>query len=207
MSHDTLSELFRRRHLWQGDRTAEAGQGIATGFPALDRILPPRGWPRGVVMDINVSDWGIGELGLLLPLMIHHQRAGRHLCWVAPPHTPYAPALVKSGLDPTLCRVLSNPERDPQILWCAEKLLQNSACGLVLAWPGRLGGQAVRRLQLAVEGGEAQCILLRRARHGHSWDGRHAALRLRLRRIPTGLELEIVKARGSCRHAGVVLDF
>lgn len=208
MATDTLNELFRQRRIWKGSRAPGAGRGIGTGFDALDGILPHGGWPRGAVIEAAVSDWGIGELSLFLPLMAHYSREGRYVSWIAPPHTPYPPALEAGGLDLGLCRVLQNPEEERQILWCAEKLLQSRACGLVLAWPRTLPGRAVRRLQLAVEDSEAACILFRRDRPGRTgaWDAGPAALRLRLDRVAAGLKLQIRKARGTCRYSSVVLD-
>lgn len=223
MSADTLNELFRQRRLWKGSRSPAPAQGIGTGFLPLDEILPYRGWPRGAVIAVTVSDWGIGELSLFLPLMAYYNRDNRYVSWIAPPHTPYAPALTAAGLDLGLCRVLKKRGRTPfstkkgsvpffsdqQILWCAEKLLQSSACGLVLAWPRTLSGLAVRRLQLAVEDSGASCVLFHRERPGsgtRSWDAGPATMHLRLSRIAAGLKLEILKARGTCRYSGVVLD-
>lgn len=224
MAADTLNELFRQRRLWKGSRTPASGRCIGTGFAALDGILPYRGWPRGAVMEITVTDWGIGELSLLLPLMLHYHREGRYVSWIAPPHTPYPPALEAGGLDLSLCRVLRKGGQTPfsrakkgsvplfsffsdqQILWCAEKLLQSNACGLVLAWPRTLPDRAVRRLQLAVEDSEALCVLFRRQGDSPARDAGPAAMRLQLSRIREGLRLEILKARGTCRYSGIVLD-
>ena len=212
MAANSLHELFRQRKLWKGSREGEADaeRGIGTGFPSLDKILPYCGWPRGAVMEVAVSDWGIGELSLFLPLMSHCHRHGRYVVWVAPPHTPYPPALASNGLNLDLCRVLSNScfgkEVNRQIPWCAENLLHNRACGLVLAWPRTLSGGAVRRLQLAAEGSESLCILWREANRKHGWDGGLATMRLRLIREARGLKLEIVKARGTCRYTETVLD-
>lgn len=207
MAADTLNELFRQRRLWKGSRAQAVERGIGTGFASLDEILPYRGWPRGAVMEVTVSDWGVGELSLFIPLMAHYHRHDRYVSWIAPPHIPYPPALAAGGLDLSLCRVLLNPDKNQQILWCAEKLLQSSACGLVLAWPRVLSERAVRRLQLAVENGEASCVLFHREGEARSWDGSPATMRLRLDRVAEGLKLEIIKARGTCRYsAGIVLD-
>lgn len=206
MAENLLNELFRRHGLWKGNQMPATGGGIGTGFAALDRILPCRGWPRGAVMEVTVADWGIGELSLFLPLMTHYQQIRRYVTWVDPPHTPYPPALAAGGLDLGLCRVLLNPQKKQQVLWCAEKLLQSSACGLVMAWPQSLSGRSVRRLQLAVEDSEALCVLWRKVDRVHAWEGSPAAMRLYLSRAPRGLKLEILKARGTCRHTGVVLD-
>lgn len=210
MSTDILNDLYRQRRLWRGSRTPAAARGIETGFPCLDAILPQQGWPRGAVIEVVVSDWGIGEMGLFLPLMAHYNYHGEYVTWVAPPYMPYPPALAAAGLDLGACRVLRNPDKDRQILWCAEKLLQSSTCGLILAWPRSLPGQSVRRLQLAVESSDAVCILWRRdepaSGRSRMWDGRPATLRLRLCRDGEGLHLEVVKARGTCRHTSVVLN-
>jgi hypothetical protein len=206
MTAEILNTLFRQHRLWKGGRTPAMEPGTSTGFPALDEILPQGGWPRGAVMEVGVSDWGIGELSLFLSLMARYNREKRYVSWIAPPHVPYPPALAAGGLDLGLCRVLLNPDEDRQILWCAEKLLQADACGLVLAWPRTLSGRAVRRLQLAVENSETSCILFRRQGRTRAWDASPAAMRLRLSRTPEGLKLEIVKARGTCRYSGIVLD-
>ncbi|MDZ7841260.1 MAG: translesion DNA synthesis-associated protein ImuA [Gammaproteobacteria bacterium] len=206
MATETLNELFRQRRVWKGGQAPAGGRCIGTGFTSLDGILPYGGWPPGAVTEITVSDWGIGELSLFLPLMAHYNRNDRYVSWIAPPHTPYPPALAAAGLDLSLCRVLRNPDRDSQVLWCAEKLLQSSACGLVLAWPRTLPGRAVRRLQLAVEKGDASCLLLRREGSARAWDGSPATMRLRLNRVAAGLKLEILKARGTCRYSGIILD-
>lgn len=216
MTANTLHDLFRQRRLWKGNRGTAAAGGSGTGFASLDKVLPFGGWPRGAVIEITVSDWGIGELSLFLPLMAHYNRGHRYVTWVAPPHTPYPPALVAGNLDLNLCRVLLPPgsskpgssklNGNRQILWCVEKLLQSSACGLVLAWPRTLSDRAVRRLQLAVEGSEALCILWRRSDQECSWDGSPATMRLKLTRMTEGLKLEITKVRGTCRHPRIVLD-
>jgi len=208
MTTHLLNELFRQRRLWKGSRSSAAGpgRGEGTGFAALDRILPQHGWPRGAVMEVTVASWGIGELSLFLPLMARYNRESRYVSWIAPPHTPYAPALVAGGLDLGFCRVLQNPEKSQQVLWCAEKLLQSRACGLVLAWPERLADRAVRRLQLAAADTAALCILWRRADRVHAWDADPATLRLGLSRTATGLKVDIIKARGLCRYPEIVLD-
>lgn len=215
MTASSLNELFRQRRLWKGSRSPGVERGISSGFADLDGILPSRGWPRGAVMEVAVSAWGIGELSLLLPLMTHCHRNNRYVTWIDPPHAPYPPALAAGGLDLDLCRVLSSTgfkedltgnEKDRHILWCAEKLLQSNACGLVLAWPRTLSGKVVRRLQLAAQCTEALCILWRKEGSRRAWDGSPAALRLHLSRETQGLKLKIIKARGTCRYTETVLD-
>jgi len=207
MTTRILHQLYRQRRLWRGSHAPAAAEGIETGFAALDAMLPQRGWPRGAVVEVSVTDWGIGEMSLLLPLMAHYQRRGECVTWIAPPHMPYPPALAAAGLDPAYCRVLANPSAERDVLWCAEKLAQSGAGGLILAWPRSLTGQSVRRLQLALENSEALCLLWRRQGPAMErvWDGRPAALRLGLSPAGAGLRLEVLKARGTCRQSSLVL--
>jgi len=210
MSPDILTELYRRRQLWRGSRASGPPRGIETGFAALDAMLPQRGWPRGAVIEVSVPEWGIGELSLFLPLMAAYHRRGHYVTWIAPPYTPYAPALAAAGLDPGFCRVLLNPDTDRQIPWCAEKLLQSGTAGLVLAWPRSLAGQSVRRLQLAAENSEAICVFWRQEETATEpvrvWDGRPATLRLRLSRQRAGMKVEMIKARGTSHQASLVVE-
>ena len=43
--------------------------GLATGFPSLDRELPDGGWPRGALTELLCDHTGIGELALMLPAL------------------------------------------------------------------------------------------------------------------------------------------
>lgn len=202
MSPQTVQELLRSQHLWRGRSHRESG--LATGFEALDRVLPSNGWPRAAVIELVVADWGIGELRLLLPAMRALVAAGAQLAWVAPPYVPYVPALAAAGLDPRSLIVLL-PDHDDDLLWSAEKLLQGGDQGMVLMWPTKLTPLAVRRLQLAAEGSGSLGVILHLQRSG--WHANTAALRLRLQAdVAHGLRIEVLKARGSSDRAVVRLN-
>ena len=87
-----------------------------------------------------------------------------------------------------------NPESESARHWAAEQLLRAACFGTVLAWPGRLDGQDLRRLQLAAETGHAIGILFRDL--GQESQASPAALRIRLEPVAGGLSARILKCRG-----------
>ncbi len=187
--------------LWRGaDITPQRINGISTGFTELDAVLPRRGWPADALLEIVTSQWGIGELRLLLPSMAQLSRRGLWIIWIAPPYLPYAPALLNGGIDLNRNLILTPKGGTDEILWSMEKVLCAQACGMVLAWPQRLAGYTVRRLQLAAGTGRSLGILFQAENRPSA-----AALRIRLQGNTEALPVDILKAQGGKRPATVVL--
>lgn len=185
-----------------GERSRPAE--LPSGHAALDAFLPGGGWPLGAVTELLGDTCGIGELSLLLPALARLARNGRHVACIAPPHLPYAPALLQAGLP--LERLLwIQPEGTdaPRLaLWAAEQLLRCPGIGATLLWPEQIDARAIRRLQLAAETGGGCALLYRPTQAAHHPSP--AALRLQLHASPDGLRIEIKKARGRHVHAVVV---
>lgn len=195
--NETLEQLLRtNRHVWRGrSGVATHAHGLATGYVELDAALPEGGWPCGALVELVVSQWGIGELQLLLPAMIAASQNRRRLVWISPPYIPYAPALSSSGI--SLSRLLLlQPEQQESIPWAMEKVLSKRGGAMVLAWPGKLKPVTIRRLQLAAEAGGSLGILL----HDRDRGASPAALRMRLAPNDTGLQISILKSRAACRR-------
>ena len=180
--------------LWQGTELYTSSPGIPTGFPALDILLPDRGWPPGTVLEIGYPGPGHGELRLLLPVIAFYTRQQRHAAWIAPPYSPYAPALHQSDVNLDYVTLVQKQTNDQQHYWCMERLLSCPVCGVALFWPGNLPERNVRRLQLA-------------ARDNHCWhihfrsdhcrrQSSPAPLRIALRAQESGLALELFKQSG-----------
>jgi cell division inhibitor SulA/protein ImuA len=189
--------------LCRGARAAADGRATATpsGLAALDAVLPDGGWPRGAVTELLADTAGIGEIGLLLPVLAGLSRAGLTLAWIAPPYLPCAPGLAQGGID--LARLLLVGARDDhEALWAAEQALRCPAIGAVLLWPAAATERCVRRLQLAAESGGSLGFLFRPPAAAAAPSP--AALRLRLCPQRAGLEIRIIKARGGRPHALVV---
>ena len=202
MNTNALNELLRSQTgVWRGLRSEhQAWPTVATGFAALDALLPGGGWPLGGVLEIGLPRLGIGELSLLLPAMSRITQAKRWIAWVAPPQQVYAPALLQTGVDLSHCLIIDcNQEAD--IPWSLEKLLRSRRCGMALAWPQRLSDHQIRRLQLAAEAGSALAVLFPKQASGSGY----TALRLELDTTTAGLALHILKARGSLQRTRLTL--
>ena len=107
---------------------------------------------------------------------------------------PYAPALLARGIRIEQVLLVQDVSAQ-QRLWAAEQALKSGACSVVLLWPERIQTAQLRRLQLAAEQGACPGILFRSPRAASQ--ASPAALRLRVRPAPLGLEVEVLKRRGS----------
>lgn len=197
MSPRPLPEsLLQRPDLWVGSRLV-AVAAEPTGHAALDRLLPGGGWPLGALSEVLVAQPGVGEMQLILPLLARLSQAGRRIAFVAPPHIPYAPALLAAGIDLQHCWV-AEPESAADCIWAIEQMLRCPGVGAVAGWLGLADERVQRRLQLAAEdngsGSGAIGLLLRppQARQQPSV----AALRLAIAAGPDGPVVEVLKARG-----------
>ena len=136
------------------------------------------GLPDAALTEVFVPVAGIGELGVLLPALVARQAHGL-IALIAPPHIPYAPALVAAGLDlERLLVVHASSAREG--CWAMEQALRDGSCGAVVAWfdDARLSFAALRRLQLAAETGACTGVAFRAWRERRS--ASPAALRLAL---------------------------
>ena len=204
-----LEDLLRQSPaLWRGRDISSSKQGISSGYPELDRILPNRGWPRNSIIEIMVPQNGLGELQLLLPVMSSLSRLKNGLVWIEPPFLPYAPALEAAQIDLSHLLVIrlqsdGRQTRIGDILWTAEKALRTPGCGMALLWVNNIKDKMVRRLQVAAESGQSIGILFRPVAEQTS----PAALRLVLKPAGRMLQINIVKARGACHQQSVEIDF
>lgn len=173
---------------------------LATGFAALDQLLPGGGWPRGALTEILVDGGGAGELGLLLPALAG---ADKGVALVAPPLLPFAPALAAAGIDlePVW---LVQPVADKHRLWTVDQLLRSAAFGVVVGWADAMDHHQSRRLQLAAEQGGAVAFVVRdRAFQSHI---SAASVRVSIQLSATHMTLDLFKCRGRLRPAQLRLD-
>jgi hypothetical protein len=194
--NELLSALKQSARIWQGHQPAQASQPAeSTGYQALDNQLGGLGWPRGALSECLLDTPGIGELHLLLPLMQRLTHSGKTVFWLNPPHIPYAPALLREGVDLDQVVVI-HTQNSGDFLWTLENCLRSPVTGLVMAWPGKLALRDVRRLQLAAEAGSNVCVLFRE--RCHAAQNSPAALRLELQPDANQcLQVQILKRRGS----------
>jgi cell division inhibitor SulA/protein ImuA len=192
-----LARLLEHPAIWRGRNSARPGEGLTTGFAALDACLPGRGWPRAGLIEILVPRFGSGELYLLLPAIaaLTNARSARWCVWVAPPLMPFAPALAAEGIALDRVVVVSGARQ----LWAFEQALGSGACDVVLAWARRPKAREIRRLQLAAERGRTLGVLFRPRRA--AWEASAAVLRLALAPMATGVRITLLKGRTAMRGA------
>jgi hypothetical protein len=211
--NDALEKLLQNPRLWRGQAQADhAGwQGLASGYPKLDQLLPGGGWPRNALTEILLEHYGTGELQLLMPALARLSQpqadAGDTgeagwIAWIAPPFEPYPPALEQWGVN--LSRILIvRPRKPAEALWAAEQALSSGTCIAVLLWSDTFDDAASRRLQLAAEKGRSWAIAFRSLKALSQPSA--AALRIRLGAGARGTDLDILKSRGG--RPGVVRDY
>ncbi|MDE2907423.1 MAG: translesion DNA synthesis-associated protein ImuA [Acidobacteriota bacterium] len=203
-------DLWRARRLVRPENSSSRS-GHPTGFPELDAVLHDGGWPSAGLAEVLCDTPGVGELRLLLPALARLSRSdARWIAWVAPPFTPYAPALAGSGID--LERVLLIHPRDRrEALWATEQALGSGASSAVLAWldESGLGLTGIRRLQLAAKQGRAWANLFRPAIA--SARPSMAELRVLIEDEPSErcdrVGLTVLKRRGGWATSRLVLEF
>lgn len=202
---DVLARLLQYPGIWRGrSLSLTRGDTLSSGFPELDAHLPGGGWPKVGLVEILATHLGSGELRLLLPLLaaVTHQPQARWCTWIAPPLTPYAPALAASGVNLSRILVVRAPkgrERAPE--WATEQALICGACDVVLTWITQpLKPRIVRRLQLATQRGRTLAFLLRPWSTRAAQEPSHALLRLGVEPQShgngSGVHLSILKSRG-----------
>lgn len=187
--------LTSRTDVWRGrSRLSSAIATLPTGNAELDAILPGGGWPVGALIEVLAAPCGIGELSLFLPALARLAQAGRRIVAIAPPYPPYAPALEAAGIPARQMLVI--PEADSkEALWSAEQCLRSGCLGATLTWVKDADERALKRLQLAAEGGAMLALAFRPPSAERSFSP--AALRVKLARSPQGTSLEILKCRGA----------
>jgi hypothetical protein len=204
-----LETLLRKNPaLWKGGSQAinERSEGISSGYQALDAILPWQGWPRqGLVEIISAPD--IGEFHLVIPLLHALSQKQQGSVWIAPPHTPYAPALLQAGIALEHVFIVQPRISSRETLWSLEKALQTADCPLVLGWLRQLNIPVLRRLQLAAQTGHTLGVLF------HQRPVRNSPSELQLGVQPgklcalqRHLEVRILRARGSHRQLSAVIS-
>lgn len=189
----SLDGLISQRRLWRGQSTAAApALEQPTGWPALDALLPTRGWPAAALSELLLPADGIGELQLLWPTLARlSQPKDGLIALIAPPHHPYPPAWQAAGVRLGALQVIrTKTPRDA--LWAAEQCLRSGACAAVLCWPQQADDRALRRLQVAAETGQALGFALRSVKA--ALNASPAALRIALDASPR--QLRVLKCRG-----------
>jgi len=198
-----LAALLENPAIWRGGDCAPEPAALASGFAALDVLLPGGGWPPAALTEIALAREGIGEIALTLPALVRVQADGRDVVWIEPPHRPYAPALVAAGLDLARLLIVRCDDTREQ-LWAYEQALRAPECGAAFAWLGTHDERVLRRLALAAREGRTWGVLWRRP--GQRASVTASPLRLALAPRDGKLAVHVVKRRGGDVAQPILLD-
>lgn len=149
--------------------------------------------------EVFIGEYGIGELQLFMPALA--RRAEHGIAWIAPPFVPYAPALVRHGLDPRHV-LLVQPSEAADVPWAIEQVLQSRVDSTVLAWLTHASLTTLRRLQLRIAAQRIWAVLFSPAAYVSRRSP--AALKLALSAARDALQVDVLKCRGG-RPASVRL--
>lgn len=161
----SIQSLLDSRAIWRASHTVRHHSGcLSSGYRQLDQALPNHGWPVAGATELLLEQSGIGELQIVTPALARlSQHHWQWIVWIAPPHTPYAPALLSAGIN--LNRILIiTPPSPKEALWAAEQCVQSEACSAILFWPeNNIRPQAIKRLQVASQSTRTWAIIFREA--------------------------------------------
>jgi protein ImuA len=183
---------------------------VASGCPALDRLLPRKGFPRGSLIEWLAAGEAAGAESLAVLAAAQAAAQGGAIVVLDTRRQFYPPAAARAGIDlERLIVVQAATSADEQ--WALDQALRCPAVAAAWAWPERLDGRTFRRLQLAAEEGRSLGLLVRseRARHEPSW----AEVRIWVEPLPAlspderrRLRVELLHCRGGGEGTWVELE-
>ena len=136
--------------LWRADQIGRSPAPTrASGHAALDAELPGGGWPTAALTEVLLASPGQGEIRLLGPACAAQQ--DRPTLWIAPPLSPYTPALLGLGWRAEQL-IWIDPASAADAGWAAEQAVKSHSCGAVLWWAPQARPEQLRRLHLAAQG-------------------------------------------------------
>ena len=190
--------------VWRGNQMgSHRAATTPSSFKMLDRELPNGGWPASVLIELLLAQSGIGELRLLAPVIAALTQAKKTVILMAPPHIPFAAALIELGIDLTYI-VLIEADKPADRIWAIEQTLKSTSFGALLCWLPQCRADHLRRLQLAAAGCEGLTFVLRPLNAQH--ESSPSPLRLVCRPAPCGqLSVEVIKRRGPVHAQAVIL--
>ena len=203
--------------VWRAGELGSASvQTVATGYAALDRILPGGGWPQGALVELLQPQAGQQEWGLLAPGLAQalnqpatpDEPGAQLTVLVGAPYLPFGPALGARQVDMRrLISVQGKPGHAPSLLWATREALQCADVTAVLAWLPDARSAHLRRLQIAAHAHHKLLFVFRPLRAQN--ESSPAPLRLLLEgAVEAGgnLRLHVVKRRGPPLAAPLLLD-
>jgi hypothetical protein len=201
-----VSALQAQVRRMEGVRRAKAGSPFSSGCAALDRLLPEKGFSRGVLVEWLARDGG--GAGILAMISAREAaREGGAVVVMDRTGSFYPPAAAALAID--LENVIVIRARRPKDeIWALDQALRCAGVAAVWAPLERLDWRSFRRLQLGAETGGAVGLLLRPAevRGQPSWSDVQLFVEPCGGRGRWRWRVELTRCRGGASGAGVELE-
>jgi len=203
--------VFANANVWRAGELGSASlQTVATGYSALDDVLPGGGWPQGALIEVLQPHAGLHEWGLVASALaaVQAEAPAQLTVLTGVPYLPFGPALGARQLN--MARVLSihgKPGDAPSLLWATREALQCHDVHCVLAWLPDARSAHLRRLQIAAHAHNKLLFVFRPLRAQQ--ESSPAPLRLLLEgtvQEAGNLLVHVFKRRGPPLAAPVLLD-
>lgn len=188
--------------VWRGDQLGAAREHVLpTGHAALDQVLPGGGWPCRGLTEILQPEAAMAEWRLLGPALRLAVAQGGAVVVIGAPEMPHLPGL-HLGSQAESSLVWIRPQSAAQALWATEQALHCRQTAAVLAWLPQAKAQALRRLQVHAQQGDAPVFVFRHS--AAERESSPAPLRLSLEPGRAwSLRVRLLKRRGPV-HEGVI---
>ncbi len=202
----SLEQLLRRPDIWRGHSGAfDGARTLDSGYPALNRALPHRGWPCGCLVEVcqryHAGEWQLFHPAIKTAIAASH--AG-HFALVNPPALPFIAGLEQLDIPTRQMLVVQTTTRQEFVASFTE-LSRCGACPLVFGWQpqARLNYTQLRKLQLSTAEQGGLYVIFRHL--GAKDQSSPAGLRLSLHPGHDNLQVRIFKQRGRLQPSQVHL--
>jgi protein ImuA len=197
--------------LWRASQLARSTTAcVDTAFASLSAELPGRGWPTGVLIELCMQHAGTAEMRLLRPALRQIAlNSARQIVLLQAPYTPQIQGLCQSDGDKSGHGLSAQQllwircAKHADALWAAEQILRSGSCAALLCWSPQIRREALQRLHLAAAQQETLFVMVRPLSSAQSPSP--AALRLGIKSVAGGVEIDFIKRRGSWRDAPLFL--
>jgi len=164
-----IQSLRRRIGRCQAAQRRGGGLVVSSGCPAIDRLLPDRGFVPGTLNEW-LGDEGEGAATLSLLAARSAGAGGKPIVVIDSRSRFYPPAAAAWGIPLERLVILRAPE-GPDLFWAIDQALRWPAVGAVWGRVERASARWLRRWQLAAETGGTLGLLVRprRAANQPSW--------------------------------------
>ncbi|TDO96741.1 translesion DNA synthesis-associated protein ImuA [Marinomonas balearica] len=197
MHSPSLNSLSNKGLIWRGNTSPipveQKEEKLSTGFDKIDALLNSNGWPSGDVIEVLISQPGIGELSLFTP-WLKRASQDKKVAFINPPFIPNATLLELQGIESQQLWLI-NTSSEKDALWAQYQCLKSGLCCAVFMWhPVKADMANTRKLQLAAKNSNTLGIAYRSEKAANQ--STLFPYRMHLKSNKDEIEVRFLKRRG-----------